>query len=145
MTHLLIQNKLSPLLFLNMQNWNASKLCSGTRLRILSLNKNGIETNIFTGSGVNIRYTKKPKITNKYPFEFMLYNFCFNFVSPLRSTRHKDKPWKLRELILQIFPYLWSIYIVCSRESSEKNLHSYVYAPEQKTNNIVYKVILKSQ
>ncbi|XP_022178171.1 uncharacterized protein LOC111039146 [Myzus persicae] len=66
-----------------MRNLNAPVLCNGTRLRIVTMQRNAIETKILSGSaqGQVVFIPRMQMITNEYPFEFKRVQFplklCF--------------------------------------------------------------------
>lgn len=126
-----------------MRNLNAPKLCNGTRLKILSLKENLIEAEILTGSasGQMVYIPRIPMITNEYPFEFKRIQFPVKLCFAMSINKAQGQTMKVAGIDISdpCFTH-GQFYVACSRVSSEKNL--YIYAPGEKTNNIVYKEIL---
>ncbi|XP_044019163.1 uncharacterized protein LOC122859540 [Aphidius gifuensis] len=129
-----------------MRNLNAPKLCNGTRLRIVSLKKNLIEAEILTGSasGQIVYIPRIPMITNEYPFEFKRVQFPIKLCFAMSINKAQGQTMKVSGIdnTDPCFTH-GQFYVACSRVSSEKNL--YIYASDQRTNNIVYKEILDYQ
>jgi len=126
-----------------MRNLNAPKLCNGTRLRIVTMQRNVIEAKILSGSaqGQVVFIPRIPMITNEYLFEFKRVQFPIKLCFAMSINKAQGQTLKVAGLDITNPCFIHGqFYFACSRVSSAKNL--YVYAPHQRTKNIVYKEVL---
>jgi len=80
-------------------------------------------------------------ITNEYPFEVKQVQFPIKLCFAMSINKAQGQTLKVAGLDITNPCFIHGqFYVVCSRVSSAKNL--YVYAPHQRTKNIVYKEVL---
>lgn len=126
-----------------LRNLKPPKLCNGTRLRVVSLQKNVIEATILTGcgKGENVFIPRIPIIPSNYPFKFKRLQFPVNlcFVMTINKSQGQTFSKAGVDLSRSCFSH-GQLYVACSRVSDSKNI--VIYAPDKKTKNIVYKEAL---
>ncbi|XP_022160025.1 uncharacterized protein LOC111026279 [Myzus persicae] len=126
-----------------LRNLNSPRLCNGTKLRVTSLTKNVIEAKILTrcAKGEKIFLPKIPLYPNDFPVKFRRVQFpikvCF------AMTRNKAQGQTLIYCGVDLENNCFShgqLYVVFSRVGRPD--HLYVYAPQNKTLNMVYQEVL---
>ncbi|XP_022164211.1 uncharacterized protein LOC111029506 [Myzus persicae] len=128
---------------IHMRNLNAPKLCNGTRLRIVTMQRNVIEAKVLSGSaqGQVVFIPRIPMITNEYPFEFKRVQFPIKLCFAMSVNKAQRQTLNVAGLDITNPCFTrGQFYVACSRVSSAKLL--YVYANHQRTKNIVYKEVL---
>ena len=127
-----------------LRNLDAPKLCNGTRLAVKGLHNNVIEATILTGQskGETAFIPKMPMALTDSPYPWCRLQF------PVRSsfamTINKSQGQSLQVVGIYLKNSCFShgqLYVACSRVGSSKNL--YVFAPNGRTKNVVYKAALQ--
>lgn len=128
-----------------MRNLNAPKLCNGTRLRVTQLSRNLIGATILTGSskGEEVLIPRIPIIPTGLPFSFKRIQFPVKLAFAMSINKSQGQTLRVAGLNLETPCFSQGqLYVACSRVPSGKNL--YVFAPNGKTSNIVYRNVLTS-
>jgi ATP-dependent DNA helicase PIF1 len=132
----------SPLMII--RNLNAPKLCNGTRVVIKNLTPNLIQATILAGKfkGEDILIPRIPMITNDLSFEFKRLQFPVRLAFAITINKSQGQTLKVAGLNLMepCFSH-GQLYVGCSRVGTPKNL--FIYAPNNKTKNVVYPLALK--
>jgi len=127
-----------------MRNLNAPKLCNGTRLRIVTMQRNVIEKLKFFPAQLKVKLFSFPGYRwslNEYPFKFKRVQFPIKLCFAVSVNKAQGQTLKVAGLDITNPCFTHEqFYVACSRVSSAKNL--YAYAPHQRTKNIVYKETL---
>ena len=126
-----------------MRNLNAPKLCNGTRLRVTHLSRNLIGATILTGSstGEEVLIPRIPIVPTGLPFSFKRTQFPVKLAFAMFINKSQGQTLKVAGLNLETPCFSHGqLYVACSRVPSGKNL--YIFAPNGKTSNIVYKNVL---
>ena len=126
-----------------LRNLTPPKLCNGTRLKVVSLQRNLIEADILTGCGAGetVLIPRIPLIPNNFPFQFKRVQFPVSVCFAMTINKSQGQTLKAAgvDLTIPCFSH-GQLYVACSRVSFPENL--YVLAPDGKTTNVVYKEIL---
>ena len=127
-----------------MRNLDPPRLCNGTRLKILKLYPNVIEARIIAGNfkGEEVFIPRIPLIPTGFGFDFKRIQFPVKPCFAMSINKAQGQTFKNVGLYLEtpVFAH-GQLYVGCSRVGSEKGLK--IYAPQQKTINIVYREILQ--
>ena len=140
--HVLTLKVGSPILLL--RNLNTPKLCNGTRLSVKNLMPNVIEATIISGKckGEDVLIPRIPMIPTDLPFTFKRLQFPVRLAFAMTINKSQGQSLKVAGLNLEnpCFSH-GQLYVACSRVGMPKNL--YIYAPNEKTKNIVYPLALR--
>lgn len=126
-----------------MRNLLPPKLCNGTRLKVVRLQRNLIEAQILTGCGAGevVFIPRIPLIPNNFPFQFkrlqLPVSVCF------AMTINKAQGQTLRAAGVDLRTSCFShgqLYVACSRVTCSTQL--FMLMPDGTTYNVVYKEIL---
>jgi ATP-dependent DNA helicase PIF1 len=126
-----------------LRNFNAPKLCNGTRLAVKILMPNLIEATILTGKakGEFVLIPRIPLIPTDMPFEFKWLQFPVRLSFAMSINKAQGQTLQVCGLDLEepCFSH-GQLYVVCSRVDTPNCL--FVYAPNEQTKNIVYTNVL---
>ena len=126
------------------RNLDPPKLCNGTRVVIKNLSLNLIEATIIGGkfTGENVLIPRIPMISSDFGFEYRRPQFPVRPAFAIRINKSQGQTLKVAGLNLTnpCFSH-GQLYVACSRVGSPK--HLIIYAPNEKTKNIVYELALK--
>lgn len=128
----------SPVILI--RNLNSPKLCNGTRLCVKQILNNVIEAVILTGKekGKSVFIPRIPIISNDLPFCFKRLQFPLRFAYSLTINKAQGQTFRYCGVNLKESRFLHGqLYVAFSRVGQTENL--FVYAPEQRTVNVVYK------
>lgn len=134
----------SPILLL--RNIDTPKLCNGTRLCVKQLMPNVIQATIITGNakGTDVFIPRIPMIPSDSDISFVFKRLQFPVRLAFAMTINKAQGQSLNVAGVNLETPCFShgqLYVACSRVGTPNNL--YIYAPNGKTNNIVYPQALK--
>lgn len=122
-----------------LRNLNAPKLCNGTRLIVKTLKSNVIQATILRGKfkGEDVLIPRIPLIANDLPFVFKRLQFPVRLAFAMTINKAQGQSLDVCGINLE-FPCFshGQLYVACSRVGKPSAL--YVYAPENKTKNVVY-------
>ncbi|KAL0830677.1 hypothetical protein ABMA28_002814 [Loxostege sticticalis] len=128
-----------------LRNLTPPKLCNGTRLKVVSLQRNLIEAEILTGcaAGEIVFIPRIPLIPHNFPFQFKRIQFpvsvCF------AMTINKSQGQTLRAAGIDLRTGCFShgqLYVACSRVTSSDQLYVLLPDEAQLTKNVVYSEVL---
>lgn len=126
-----------------LRNLHPPRLCIGTRLCVNRLMPNVIEATIITGSfkGENVLIPRIPMISNDLPFNFKRLQFPVNLAFGMTINKAQGQSLDVVGVILEnpCFTH-GQLYVACSRVGGRSNL--FIFAPNNKTRNIVYRSAL---
>ncbi|CAF1454121.1 unnamed protein product [Rotaria sp. Silwood1] len=140
--HSLVLKVGSPIILL--RNLDAPRLCNGTRLCVKSLMPHVIEATILTGCarGEDVFIPRIPMIPNDIPFEFKRLQFPVRLAFAMSINKAQGQSLKVAGIHLETPCFSHGqLYVACSRVGTGKNL--YIFAPDGKTRNIVYRTALQ--
>lgn len=126
-----------------LRNLTPPKLCNGTRLKVISLQKNLIEAEILTGCGVGeaVFIPRIPLIPHNYPFEFKRVQFPVSVCFAMTINKSQGQTLKAAGVDLSSCCFSHGqLYVACSRVTSPDSL--YIMAADGKTCNVVYQEVL---
>ncbi|GFW36896.1 ATP-dependent DNA helicase [Trichonephila clavipes] len=126
-------------LFILLRNLNLPKFCNGTRLRVVSLQKNVIEGCIISGCGKGeiVFIPRIPIIPSNFPFEFRRLQFPINV--SFAMTINKSQGQTLSKAGIDLTKGCFSHGLPIVACSSARDTPSFdVLAQENRTPNIVY-------
>jgi hypothetical protein len=126
-----------------LRNLNPPKLCNGTRIQITSLHDHLIRGKILSGQhkGQDATIPRIPIIPTGYPFQFKRIQFPVKLSFVMTINKSRGQSIKHCGLYLEnpCFSH-GQFYVGASRVGAQKNLK--IFAPENKTVNIVYQEVL---
>lgn len=126
------------------RNIDPPKLCNGTRVVVKSLMQNVIEATIMNGkySGEDILIPRIPIICTDLAFEFKRFQFPVRLAFTMSINKAQGQTLNTVgiDLTQPCFTH-GQLYVACSRVGTPQNL--FIYAPNQKTKNIVYPLALR--
>jgi ATP-dependent DNA helicase PIF1 len=126
-----------------LRNLNPPKLCNGTRIQITSLHDHLIRGKILSGQhkGQDATIPRIPIIPTGYPFQFKRIQFPVKLSFVMTINKSQGQSIKHCGLYLEnpCFSH-GQFYVGASRVGAQKNLK--IFAPENKTVNIVYQEVL---
>ena len=126
-----------------LRNLEPPRLCNGTRLIVTSLKQNVIEAEVLTGCarGDTVFITRIPIIPTDLTFTFKRLQFPLKMAFDMTINKAQGQTLQVAGLHLenQCFSH-GQLYVACSRVSCSENL--YIYTPDNKAANIVYKNVL---
>lgn len=132
----------SPLMII--RNLNPPKLCNGTRVAVKKLWPNLIEATILSGKykGEDVLIPRIPIITTDLSFEFKRLQFPARLAFAITINKSQGQTLSVAGLNLEdpCFSH-GQLYVGCSRVGKPENL--LIFAPNNKTKNIVYSLALK--
>lgn len=127
-----------------MRKLDPPKLCNGTRVVVKNQTRNLIEATIINGKykGENVLIPKIPIITTDSATEFRRLQFPVRLAFAFTINKAQGQILKVVGLNLKnpCFAH-GQLYVACGRVGTPNDL--IVYAPEEKTKNIVYQEALK--
>lgn len=126
-----------------LRNLSPPKLCNGTRLKVISLQRNIIEAEILSGCGAGQRVfiPRIPLIPNNYPFNFKRVQFPVSLCYAMTINKAQGQTLRVAGVDLSVGCFSHGqLYVAFSRVSQPNKL--FVYVPNQTTSNIVYKEAL---
>ena len=131
----------SPIILL--RNLNSPTLCNGTRLCVKQLLNNIIEAEIMVGKekGKSVFIPRIPLISNELFICFKRLQFPVKlaYSMTINKAQGQTLKWRGVNLIEACFSH-GQLYVACFRVG--RSNHLFIYAPNNKTPNIVYKQIL---
>lgn len=126
-----------------LRNINQPRLCNGTRLAVKNLMSNVIEATIIKGKykGEDVLIPRIPLSPNDMPFEFQRLQFPVRLAFAMTINKSQGQSLEVCGINLE-FPCFshGQLYVACSRVGTSLSL--FVYAPHNKTKNIVYQKAL---
>ncbi|RZF36686.1 hypothetical protein LSTR_LSTR014384 [Laodelphax striatellus] len=127
-----------------LRNLNQPKLCNGTRLVVTKLMTNVIEGMISKGKfkGEEVLIPKIPMIQSDMPFDFKRIQFPIRLAFAMTINKSQGQSLEICGLNLEngCFSH-GQLYVACSRVGKPSAL--FVFAPENKTKNVVYQKVLQ--
>ncbi|XP_008185584.1 uncharacterized protein LOC103310122 [Acyrthosiphon pisum] len=122
-----------------LRNLNPPKLCNGTRLSIKKLMKNVIQSTIIKGNfkGEEVLIPRIPIIPTDIPFQVKRIQFPVRLAFAMTINKSQGQSLEVCGINLE-FPCFshGQLYVVSSRVCKTSSL--FIFAPENKTKNIVY-------
>lgn len=112
------------------------KFCSGTRLKVITLQQNVIEAEVWIAGGIGeiIFVPRIPFIPYNFRFRCKLLQFPINVCFAITIINRQGERSKPRERSEDL------VFFACSRVSHPEQL--FILAPQQQTSNIIFKEIL---
>jgi len=132
----------SPIMLL--RNLDPPKLCNGTRLSVKRMSNNLIEATILAGAhrGEDVFIPRIPLIPTDLIFEFKRLQFPVRLAYGITINKSQGQSLKVAGVTLPTPCFSHGqLYVAFSRVGAPSNL--YVFAPENKTKNIVYQQALQ--
>ncbi|XP_026463605.1 uncharacterized protein LOC113380822 [Ctenocephalides felis] len=127
-----------------LRNINQPKLCNGTRLVVTKLMNNVIYATIMIGKfkGEEVLIPRIPMIPTDLPFEFKRIQFPIRLAFAMTINKSQGQSLKVCGLNLEHSCFSHGqLYVACSRVGKPSAL--FVFAPDNKTKNVVYKKVLQ--
>lgn len=122
-----------------LRNLNQPKLCNGTRLVVNQIKTNVVQATILKGKfkGEEVLIPRIPLISNDLPFEFKRIQFPVRLAFAMTINKSQGQSLEVCGINLE-FPCFshGQLYVACSRVGKPSSL--FIYAPDNKTKNIVY-------
>jgi ATP-dependent DNA helicase PIF1 len=135
---------ISPICCVYVRNINQSRLCNGTRLAVKKLMNNVIEATILKGKykGEDVLIPRIPMIPNDMPFNFKQLQFPVRLAFAMSINKSQGQTPSVCGINLEnpCFSHV-QLYVACSRIGKPSTL--FIYAPENKTINVVYQKALQ--
>ncbi|XP_037911978.1 uncharacterized protein LOC119652109 [Hermetia illucens] len=126
-----------------LRNINQSRLCNGTRLVVEKLMNNVIEATIIKGKykGEDVLIPRIPMIPTDLPFDFKRLQFplCLAFAMTINKSQGQSLEVCGINLEFPCFAH-GQLYVAYLRVEQPSSL--FIYAPQNKTKNIVYEKAL---
>ncbi|KAK9872125.1 hypothetical protein WA026_016177 [Henosepilachna vigintioctopunctata] len=126
-----------------LRNINQPRLCNGTRLAVKKLMNNVIEGTIIKGKykGEDVLIPRIPMIPTDLPFDFKRLQFPVRLAFSMTINKSQGQSLEVCGINLE-FPCFshGQLYVACSRVGKPSSL--FIYAPQNKTKNIVYEKAL---
>lgn len=126
-----------------LRNLNHPKLCNGTRLSVKKLMNNVIQATIIKGKfkGEEVLIQRIPIIPSDLPFQFKRIQFPDRLAFAMTINKSQGQSLEVCGIDLE-FPCFshGQLYVACSRVGKPSSL--FVFAPENKTKNIVHHIAL---
>lgn len=126
-----------------LRNINQPRLCNGTRLAVKKLMNNVIEATIIKGKykGEDVLIPRIPMIPTDLPFDFKRLQFPVRLAFAMTINKSQGQSLEVCGINLE-FPCFahGQLYVACSRVGKPSSL--FIYAPENKTKNVVYQKAL---
>ena len=127
-----------------LRNLDAPTLCNGTRLAVKKLHNNVIEATILTGQGKG-QTTFIPKLPLEpsdcpIPMRRVQFPVKLSFAITINKAQGQSLQVVGLNLTSPCFSH-GQLYVGCSRVGTPANL--YIYAPNNRTKNVVYKAALQ--
>ena len=126
-----------------LRNLHAPKLCNGTRLIVMQLLNNVIVARILKGAykGSECLIPRIPLSSNDLPFQFKRIQFPVKLAFAMTINKSQGQSLEVCGINLEMSCFSHGqLYVACSRVGKPSSL--YIYAPEQKTKNVVYQAAL---
>lgn len=126
-----------------LRNINPPRLCNGTRLSVKKMMRNVIEATILTGKfkGEDVLLPRIPLIPTDMPFDFKRLQFPVRLAFAMTINKSQGQSLQVCGLNLENACFSHGqLYVACSRVGKPTDL--FIYAPDGKTKNIVYKKAL---
>lgn len=127
-----------------LRNLNQPKLCNGTRLAVTKLMSNVIHARVLKGKfkGEEVLIPRIPMIPTDMPFEFKRIQFPIRLAFAMTINKSQGQSLSVCGLNLEneCFSH-GQLYVACSRVGKPSAL--IVFAPDNKTKNIVYHRVLQ--
>lgn len=122
-----------------LRNINQPRLCNGTRLAVKKLMNNVIEATILRGKykGEDVLIPRIPMIPTDMPFDFKRLQFPVRLAFAMTINKSQGQSLNVCGINLEnpCFSH-GQLYVACSRVGKPSAL--FVYAPDNKTKNVVY-------
>ncbi|GBP20086.1 ATP-dependent DNA helicase PIF1 [Eumeta japonica] len=122
-----------------LRNINQPRLCNGTRLAVKRLMNNVIEATILKGKykGEDVLIPRIPLIPNDMSFDFKRLQFPVRLAFAMSINKSQGQSLSVCGINLENSCFSHGqLYVACSRVGIPTTL--FIYAPENKTKNIVY-------
>lgn len=126
-----------------LRNLHAPKLCNGTRLIVTKLMNNVIVARILKGpfKGEECLIPRIPLTSTDLPFQFKRIQFPVKLAFAMTINKSQGQSLEVCGINLEMSCFSHGqLYVACSRVGKPSSL--FIYAPEQKTKNVVYHAAL---
>lgn len=126
-----------------LRNINQPRLCNGTRLAVKKMMNNVIEATIIMGKykGEHVLIPRIPTIPTDLPFDFKRLQFPVRLAFAMTINKSQGQSLEVCGINLEFTCFAHGqLYVACSRVGKPSSL--FIYAPQNKTKNIVYQKAL---
>lgn len=126
-----------------LRNLHAPKLCNGTRLIVTKLMDNLIVASILKGpfKGEECLLPRIPLTSTDLPFQFKRMQFPVKLAFAMTINKSQGQSLEVCGINLEMPCFSHGqLYVACSRVGKPSSL--FIYAPGQKTKNVVYRAAL---